>query len=211
MIPGQEERLFTRSRETKWFPKRKRATANIPIKLPSTPLDTLKIGADPTKTPEESTVGQVKDQGRHGRPRAPVRLDFIDNPETWTSRNPDLIQARPADPWEDYQPLGDIRQGGPATLACERSSKSEDCRAFAILKTSAGGKESHLVKLSSMRHPSFLDILQVYDWSDSHFTVAEYIRTSLLEIILSRRQPEEKQVACLADQVWLTQVTVIGI
>ena len=192
-------------RQTQWFG----AEITRPVKqgrFPVNPTPTQVteerergLGRD-LNSREPSIARSVLDQNAsRGRVPSPVRPNFASGSHTWAL--PNTIQARRANPWKEYLFLLFVKQGGLATLACERSTKSVDSRAFAIVETPIRGKESHLSKLGSMRSPSFLDILEVYEWNDHLFTVAEYIPTSLREIILSQRQLDEAQVACLAHQV----------
>jgi hypothetical protein len=170
----------------------------------------------PIKPPSNTTTGEgsiaendvseplVTHQIQHGRLPSPVRPNVIQqgNPAVWTSKDANPIRAIPADPWDEYLPSLEIRQGSFAVLAFKRSAKPADGRAFAIMKTSTDQKESHLFKLSNIRNSSFLDIIEVYDWNNCLFTVAEFISKSFLEIILNPIPPKEEQIACLADQVW---------
>ena len=178
-------------RYTQWFDPDNTNKGRFPVKSTSTQATERREGTPIAR----SVLGEAP----RGRVSSPVRPNFASGSHIGTV--PNTIQARRADPWKEYLRLLYVRQGCTATLACERSTKSVDSRAFAIVETPIGEKKSHLSKLSSMRSPSFLDILEVYEWNDHLFTVAEYIPTSLHEIILSQRQPDEAQVACLAHQV----------
>jgi hypothetical protein len=195
-----------RKRQTRWF-------GVDDILRPPVKRGRFPINLTPTQVTKEREHGLIGNLGsgelarsvddKASSPRvSPVRPNLASGSHTWTL--PNTIQVKRADPWKDYLPLLYVRQGCAATLACELSEKSVDSRAFAIVKTPIGEKKSHLSKVNSMRRDScssFLDILDIYEWNDHLFTVAEYIPTSLREIILCQRQPDEAQVACLAHQV----------
>jgi hypothetical protein len=226
MVPPNvlADKRLVRHRDTRWFgsgfdakfPKPTFGRTRIPIKSPSTSETTTEEGitAENVGTTERSAAQPpVVPQVQHGRLPSPVRPNVIPHgsPAVWTSKNADPLRAIPADPWKEYLPSLEIRQGSYAILAFKRSTKSPDGRAFAIMKTSTKEKESHLFKLSNIRNSSFLDIIEVFDWKNCLFTVAEFIFKSFLEIILNPIPPNEEQIACLADQVWPAKSTVIRV
>jgi hypothetical protein len=217
MIPSNPlaDKRLVRHRDTRWFgsghgtpiPKPVIKRAIIPTKPSSKPDTTTREGEtleDVDSTGQSSAQPPAIHQIRSGRLPSPVRPNIIQqgNPGVWSSKNADPIRSKPVDPWQEYLPSLTIRQGSTAVLAFKQSRQPPDGRAFAIMKKSRREKESHFFRLSNIRNSSFLDILEVYDWSDCLFLVAEYISKSFLEIILNPIRPTEEQVACLADQVW---------
>lgn len=202
-------------RNTKWFGSGYDTNPKPVIKRTRIPINPSSKSTETERTGEGvDSIAQLSSYQRgSGRLPSPVRPNIIQhgNPGVWSSKNADPIRSKPTYPWNEYQPYLEIRQGSTATLAFKRSGQPPDGRAFAIMKKSRREKESQFFRLSNIRNSSFLDIVEVYDWSDSLFLVAEFISKSFLEIILNPIRPTEEQIACLADQVWPAPSIVSGV
>lgn len=103
--------------------------------------------------------------------------------------------------WRKYRPLLHVKQGSGVTMA---ELKQPDGRLYAIKTVSTADKERHLqaIQQISLHRDVGIDrVWETFDWHDKLFVVTTYTKWCVVELIISKKYPAERQLAYIAQKV----------
>ena len=180
MLPGnevREKRLIRtepRRRNTRWFDSRYSGINKItkdggssgkstrfPIAIRNDEVPTAVVSAYPhaPERPLSQAVIDNKEKNNLTSSSDSFHNAGADDPQFWKSKTAVALQPKAADPWRQYDKILVVKQGVSAIMARKLSAEGDT---FAINETSGRDRESYLYMLRSIRHPVFLDIIEIF-------------------------------------------------
>ena len=112
------------------------------------------------------------------------------------------LTAKDESPWKTYNKEYTVELGGLVLVA----ERKHPAHGLVVVKEFSGhdaeSKLSRLRKIpEDIRNSRFVSYIEVFNFQNAVYVIAEYMTISLLQVVAAPRYPREKQVAAIIGQV----------